>query len=616
MKTKQFYTLCFAFILASMINTVSAQWVKQTLPKTIGTATLEYPGMNKNAIGKNVLWMISRNEDTDTSRLGAVESIRTFDGGKTFRVSTLPINNTDYFYTTQVVDAKMAFVATSHFETGRNAIYRSVDSGATWQALAYHPQGFLNAAVFYDLNNGIAILDPDSLGAYFAYTTNGGTTFTRVPQTNVPRTRPQEAFFGGGHQMIGDVIFQPSLDHETDLYRVWRSIDRGRNWTAGEWYEESSVFGSNTIFTDTNNGIRVSGALTSTITTFYTTDGGETWKPSGILPGDPSGGVLSYVPKTQNVVGIFEDVQRRILFSAATNDFGKTWHSKKDLAPYRLDSIYVKFGYPAFGWSNLDIVDNNTAWAKLSRTELYRYDNATPLIPEKPDLELTITADNDGLPLWNYVKFTLTIKNRGISKATGIKANWLPPYKRTDNGGEAFANVGAYSSKGTYNWWTGDWNISELAAGESATANFHLFVVKNGANVTQTAQITACNESDLDSSPNNMAANKPNEDDETSFTSLRAANLGEPIPNTTPSVLLLKISPNPAKEKAFIAINDKNETIWTIEVVNSFGQVVFSKTDQQNGLLELNTEGYKNGLYLVHFTNGIEKRVEKLMVQH
>jgi hypothetical protein len=53
-----------------------------------------------------------------------------------------------------------------------------------------------------------------------------------------------------------------------------------------------------------------------------------------------------------------------------------------------------------------------------------------------------------------------------------------------------------------------------------------------------------------------------------------------------------------------------------VEVVNSLGQVVFSKNEQYNGLLELNTQDFKNGLYLVHLTNGTEKRVEKLMVQH
>ncbi len=616
MKTKQLHALCFAIILASMTNTVSAQWVKQTLPNVTGIATLEYPGTNKGAIGRAALWSISRNVDGDSTNFGAVQSIRTFDGGRSFRVSNLPFPNIGYHYAPYLLNTSTAYIASTSYETGATAIHRSVDSGATWQVLPYHPVGFLNSAIFYDANSGIAILDPDSLGAYFAYTTNGGNTFTRVPQTNVARTRPHEAFFGGLHQILGDVIFQPAFDADNGNWRMWRSIDRGRNWTAGEWNEESSPVGPNVIFTDKDNGVWLTGEITPDFGLLYTTDGGATWKKSGKLPGVPSGGPFNYLPNTQNIIGIFEDIPRRMLFSAATNDFGKTWHSKKDLAPYRPDSIYVKFGIPAFGWTNLDIVDNTTAWAKFSRTELYRYESTTPIIPEKPDLELSIAADKDGLPLWNYVKFTLTIKNRGIFKATGIKANWLPPYKRTDNGGEPFANVGAYSSKGNYNWWSGDWNISELAAGESATATFHLFVVKNNQNVTQTAQITACNETDLDSSPNNMSGNAPKEDDETGFTSVRAATFSEPLPNSTPSVSAIKISPNPAKEKAFLAINDKTNAAWFVEVVNSLGQVVFSKKEQYNGLLELNTEGYQNGLYLVHLTNGREKRIEKLTVQH
>jgi photosystem II stability/assembly factor-like uncharacterized protein len=614
MRTKQLFTLAFVFF--TMLS-VSAQWVKQTLPNTIGISHLDNPGQKKGTIGKNYLLMLTRNIGNDSNRLGNVEAVRTSDGGKSYRVGNLPFTNIGYHYAPQLLDAKTAFVSTTSYETGETAIHRSIDSGATWQMLPYHPEGFLNAAIFYDANNGIAILDPDSLGAYFTYTTDGGTTFTRLPQTNVPRVGAHELFYGGLHQIIGDVIFQPSFDSETGEWRMWRSIDRGRNWTASEiWLEEHSPWGPVTFFTDKNNGFYLSGETTPNPVAMYTTDGGNTWKASGDLPGVPSGGVLSSVPNTDNIMCIFEDEKRGMLFSAATNDFGKTWHSKKDLASYTPDSVYLNFGIPLFGWSNLDIVDNNTAWAKFSRTELYRYNSSTPLIPEKPDLDLELKADNDGLPLYGSVKYTLTVKNRGISPATGVKINWLPPYKRTNNGAGAYAYQSAYSDKGHYDSWNGVWSLDKIEAGASATATFHLFVVKNNENVTQTAQVMACNESDLDSAPNNMSG-AAKEDDEVGFAALASTNLlalpNDAFKTKTPE---FTVSPNPAKYKINVFINADTDNSWSIRVLNNVGQIVYTQKGQSNGLVDIDAKGLVNGLYLVEYEALGERKVEKIMVQH
>ena len=601
MKTTNFLYLV---LFSTLSFTLSAQWVKQTLPTTLGSPHMGYPGTNKNAFGKNFFANVTRNFDGNSTQVGNLEIVRTTDGGRTYRTSTLPLGLTTDYYALHVLDAKTSFLATTHIANNATAIYRTVDSGATWQVLPYQPQSFLNVAVFFDQNDGVAIFDQDSLGAFISYTSNGGTSFTRLPPTNVPRATSHEVISGGIHQVIGDAILQPTFDTETGKWRIWRSIDRGRNWTAGEWQEENSPFGPNLIFTDANNGFWVQGLAPPNFYSFYTINGGHTWQPSGALPGIISGGPMSYLPNTNNIVGIFEDQARLMLFSAITNDFGKTWNTKKDLAPYTPDSIYLTaFGLPTFGWSNLDIVDNNTAWARFSRTELYRYNSSTPIVPEKPDLDLTLTADTEGLPLWGHVKFTLTIKNRGISKATSIRAQWLPPYKRVSNGGEPFAHTGAYSSKGLYNAWTGAWSIDELGAGESATVNFHVFVLQNTINVSQSAQITACNELDLDSSPNNMTATS-NEDDEARFTSVKRASLTtEPTDLALPKALVstANVFPNPATNKVNIAyqLSESDDVTFTVTDVN--GRIVFQKQTPsvKTGVETFEVSDWTKGVYLL-----------------
>ena len=330
--------LCLV-LLCTFSVALTAQWVKQTLPATIGTPHMTYPGLNKNAVGKNYLLMATFNFEGNNTQVGSAQAVRTTDGGRTYKTSPLPVVLKDQYYTTHLVDAKTAFLASTHYETGATAVHRTVDSGATWQEMPYHPTSYLNAVVFFDQNNGIAICDPDSIGAFFAYSTNGGTSFTRLPQSNVPRSIPNEAIFGGFHQVIGDVILQPSYNSATGAWRMWRSADRGRNWTAGEWQDEPSPFGPNIIFTDANNGFWIQGELTPNIRAFYTTDGGQKWQPSGALPGINSGGPMSYLPNTNSIVTIFEDRARLMLFSAITNDYGKTWNSRKDLIAYKPDSI-------------------------------------------------------------------------------------------------------------------------------------------------------------------------------------------------------------------------------------------------------------------------------------
>ncbi len=611
MRTKQLHTLCFALILASMTNILSAQWVKQNAPST------EAPIYYLSTPDKNTLWTWTREFAPDSANVKKVEFMRTGDGGKTYRKGTLfPSTAEVSNMHIEPMDGKTAHLiyADNHGEFG---FRKTVDSGATWQNMPWQPTTFPNVVYFWDANNGIISCDPDSLGMVVMYTTNGGNTFTRLPQTNLPRINPDEEFgLINEFQVVGNTIFMDIYNFVTDEHRYWRSTDRGRNWTAGKLFSTSTAFTPRIAFSDANNGMLLRGINTTTTKPLYTTDGGNTWNEAEANMPSYTAWPIDNVPGTNTFVALFQDTVRRMLYSAATNDLGKTWNSRKDIVPYVLDSQFVAIGEPPIVFSNMNILSNNAAWGRFTQKDIYRYDSSTPIVPEKPDLDLTITADNNELSLWNSVKFTLTVRNRGISKATGVKVNWLPPYKRTNDGAGAFAHQAAYASKGRYDDWNGVWTLPELQANESATVTFHLFVVDNTKDVTQTAQVVACNEGDLDSAPNNMTATST-EDDEARFTSTgRRAVFGETTTPTPPSVSALKISPNPAKDKVFVTINDKTDADWTLQIVNQTGQTLFSQIGQSRQYVEVNTRDLPNGLYFVHLNNGVEKRVEKLMVQH
>ena len=596
------------FLILFIHTTAFAQWKKQNLPPL--DDMLYFPF----AKGKKVMWARTVNYAQDTTHTGRLESIRTTDGGKTYKTQILFDDINGYDCAIYPFNDNTAYMVAAKLSEPVYYFRRTVDTGATWQDMSYQPTTFPDIVHFFDENDGVLLSDPDSIGANIVYTSDGGNTFTRLPQTNVPAMDVNSEFFiiGGNLQVIGNTLFTTSVNFTNGLWRVWRSTDRGRNWTAGEWFD-TGPFIPRVTYTDDNNGMIQRGVSTISGTSLYTHDGGATWQEGFQMPGLNTF-YLNTIPKTETIFSVFMDTDRTMLFSAATNDLGKTWHSQKDIMTYEPDSIFYP-DIPPFVYSLGDIVDNNTAWAKFGREGLYRYESTTPLVSELPDLDLQLTADNDGLPLYGSVKYTLTVKNRGISPATGVKINWLPPYKRTNNGAGAFAYQSAYASTGWYDSWNGVWSVDQLNGGASATATFHLFVVDNTKDVTQTAQVIATNETDLDSSPNNMSG-AAKEDDEVGYIS-HTNNVGtirfEPHKE---KMIDFAISPNPAVDKLTIAIYPATEKDWSVRVLNSIGQTVISQKGQNTQLLDLDVKNLEAGLYIVEYLSDGDRKIEKVLIQH
>ena len=605
------YSILFLGLLFCVLQPQQtfAQWVKQNTPSVEGDLIYYL-----FAADKNTMWTYTRTPFADTTHIRKSEFLRTADGGKTYKKGTLTNNDIGFYPHIQPFDNKTAHLLSTDAD-GHFSFKRTIDTGATWQDMPYQPKTFPDLVYFWDKDNGILITDPDSLDVMILYTTNGGATYTRLSQTNHPRMGQTEFPILADFQVIGNTFFFWSNDYVTDEWRVWRSLDRGRNWTAGEIFTTGNVpgFTPRLAFTDNNNGLLLRGIGNNYLKPLYTTDGGATWKESNNLPSYVTWAVKN-IPNTQNIMALFQDTVTKMLYSALTNDLGKTWNSRKDLVPYTLDSIFTPFGFPPFVFTNLDIISNNMAWGRFARKDIYRYESTTPFVPEKPDLDLELTADNNGLPLWGSVKYTLTIKNRGISMATGVKVNWLPPYKRTDNGAGPFAYQAAYASKGQYDSWNGVWSINELQPGETQTANFHLFVLQNTTQVTQLAQIIAENEQDLDSQPNNMTTT-PWEDDEASFTSnANTPNFPEPE-NSNTSAISFKAFPNPTNDNVtvYYKLDRADYITFTLSDVN--GRILYEKMipSVKTGSETVSLQDLPKGVYVLKMTSTNESKTEKII---
>ena len=126
------------------------------------------------------------------------------------------------------------------------------------------------------------------------------------------------------------------------------------------------------------------------------------------------------------------------------------------------------------------------------------------LEPQVADLSLVKTC-NDGTPFLDQnVTFTVTLENAGPSEATGIVVTDLLPV--------ALRFVSATSSQGTHSPVAGIWSVGTVAVNSSATLQIVATVTGTGT-IINTAEVTAANQHDPDSTPNNR---EPSEDDQSS----------------------------------------------------------------------------------------------------
>lgn len=124
------------------------------------------------------------------------------------------------------------------------------------------------------------------------------------------------------------------------------------------------------------------------------------------------------------------------------------------------------------------------------------------------DLFLSKTVDNNDALVGETVKFTITVRNEGPHNATGVKVGDELP--------TGYTIVSATTSQGSYDDVSGLWEVGEIEAYELATLEITATVNVAGSH-TNVAQVTASDQGDPDSTPNNDDGDQ-SEDDEASAT--------------------------------------------------------------------------------------------------
>ncbi len=129
------------------------------------------------------------------------------------------------------------------------------------------------------------------------------------------------------------------------------------------------------------------------------------------------------------------------------------------------------------------------------------------------DLELSMSASSGTVSLYNDIAFSVTVKNSGTAAATGVRVHFPKPGAVVFVGGNEYA-----ASQGTYNVFSDlEWVVGTLAPGGSATLTVNWFVLQSGP-LTGWAEVSFCDQADVDSSPGNGICCGALEDDEAAFT--------------------------------------------------------------------------------------------------
>ena len=153
--------------------------------------------------------------------------------------------------------------------------------------------------------------------------------------------------------------------------------------------------------------------------------------------------------------------------------------------------------------------------------------DSVSLTPASADLSLTKTVDIPSPNVGQNVTFTLTLVNAGPDGATNVMVGDTLPTGMTF--------VSSTPSQGSYSSGTGIWTVGSVASGSNATLQIVASVDTTGTK-TNTAQVTASDQADPDSTPNN---NVPMEDDQDSagLTPMIAdLSLTKTVDNASPNV--------------------------------------------------------------------------------
>lgn len=222
------------------------------------------------------------------------------------------------------------------------------------------------------------------------------------------------------------------------------------------------------------------------------------------------------------------------------------------------------------------------------------------------DLQLSLQATpSPNVSNYSFVTYTLTLTNAGNIAAHDIEVAFAKPQNL------AYTSDTAYSSQTTgiyldYNYWFGKLFVSQLNPNQTVTVELNLYHVTSQDSIHCFAQVTALNEFDTDSSPDNNSGNIPAEDDEAAVTLNGHGQTGGKNANaenqTHYPVHLNSLQPNPSSAYINLNMYSTQERDLRFNVYNAAGHIVATHTRHvaaNINTLQFDVQELSEGLYFI-----------------
>jgi photosystem II stability/assembly factor-like uncharacterized protein len=261
-----------------------SEWITQAS----GFPSASTPIYSMSAVDSNIVWASTQSSSDFT---------RTVNGGSSWTPGL--ITNTQGLGSAMIfgLTALKAYVAMYRFSGNKpQGIYMTTDGGLTWsrqQSASFsNPTSYPDIIHFFNVDDGVTMGDPVNNEFEIYTTSNGGNTWTLVPGLNIPDPQNSEIGIVGYYSVIHDTIW-----FGTNMGRVFKSTDKGLNWTAtavpsmsGKIVKQAFRNGLHGLLLD---GIYGAGLVCESF------DGGNTWTQVNFTGSDFHGDI-AYVPGTPN----------------------------------------------------------------------------------------------------------------------------------------------------------------------------------------------------------------------------------------------------------------------------------------------------------------------------
>jgi hypothetical protein len=268
------------------------------------------------------------------------------DGGQTWDNNEIPLGNRPLINSISVPNQNVCYVGSViDYKTAK--VLKTVDRGKTWVDISPPFDtsfAYVNLVHFYNSDIGIVSADPSNYEFKVYLTINGGTSWTTVPDEDMPNLLYSDEFSTGG-DVIGDNIW-----FCTSYGRIYKSKNRGKDW---EVYQSALQYLEGISFSDSLNGIATFGFVDKNflpVPMEITYDGGISWKTMDISPLGDSAAVLGYEYITNSTYIMLTTCTGSLL----TGDFA-TW-----ISPDRGETWQqISSGENIF---TLNFLDASTGW--------------------------------------------------------------------------------------------------------------------------------------------------------------------------------------------------------------------------------------------------------------